>query len=344
MGLILDKIRSAFEDNTLMSLSVVILATLLVVLVHELWNMRYNQVRSQVSMRLGKEIEKKVDIAQMITDRFEEFGDKIELQLKQANVLFTKREYFTFLVAGIGAGAFIGFVVFPAGKMWLLFFGWVGSSFIKAIFARLLAGLALGAAGSLFPKIWLQRLISKRKKLLQNQIQESLLNMADALKSGHVIQEAIRIVGKEMPYPLGPEFRQAHREMETGKTLFVALNDMKQRVGLNDFTMAINAIEIQFEVGGKLEPLLRKMVKIIQDRVELKQEMDKTIASSKTVGYFLLGAPIFFIGMFSMMSSDTYIEMLKNPIGIVMVGIALICYGVAAAIIVYILRDLSKEI
>lgn len=340
----LERIVDSFQEYPIQSLLFIALFTLMAILIFEMFNMKHNRVRSQVSFRLGKELEKKFDIGQAIMEKFENYSEKVDLLLKKANVLFTVREYFTFMAFGMAGGAFVGVIVFPAGAMWELFFGWVGNAFMQNIFARLFAGVILAAVGSLAPKIWLQVLISKRKKLIENQLQDVLLNIADALKSGHVIQEAIRIVGKEMSYPLGPEFLKAYREMETGKTLFAALGDLKKRVDMPNFTMAINAIEIQFEVGGKLEPLLRKMVKVIQDRVELKQEMDKSIASSKTVGYFLLAAPLFFVIMFSMMNSETYIDMLKNPIGIAMVVAAGACYAVAAFIIFYILRDLSKEV
>lgn len=344
MDNMLFKIQDAFQHNFILSFFLVVLTILALILYYELKQMKNNQVNRQLKARLGRDVDESFDFGQMVMDRFDNFEKRIDDELQKANVLFTTKEYFAFMGIGVLAGAGIGFILFPLSDVWLLFFGWVPNPLAKMMFGRVLAGSAFGIVGSLVPKIWLQFLIFRRKKLLQDQIQEALLNLADALKSGQVIGDAIRIVGKELAYPLGPEFARASREMETGKTLHVALNDMKKRIDLEDFTMAINAIEIQFEVGGKLEPLLRKMVGIIEDRNDLKKQIEKTISHSKTTGFFMLGSPIVFIAMFSAMNSEAYIKMLKHPVGLIMTLIALVVYVVSSIWIYNVLKTLSKEV
>lgn len=343
MDNIILQIKDAFAQNPTNFIVLVVTFSLLCIMFYEYLTMKNNQVSRLVSTRIGKTDGKnKIDIIEIFSKIFKKQEEKTKLQLKKANVLFTPKEYMTFMAIGLGAGLFIGLAVSPFGIMFKTILA--NASFAtQEILARVITAAIFGYVGSQFPKIWLMWLIFKRKKLLDDQLQDALLNIADALKSGHVIQEAIRIVGEEMPYPIGPEFAKAHREMETGKTLEAALEDLKHRIDIPDFTMAVNAIEIQYEVGGKLEPLLRNMVKIITERAELKKEIEKTIANSKTVGYVLLIAPWFFIVIFTMLNKATYIEMLKNPIGIFMLLIAAVCYGIAAWFIVYIIRDVSKD-
>lgn len=338
-------ISNALESSPFEFLSLTILGTLFLYLVYENYTFRRSQVNRQVSSRIEKteEEKKKFNIMEIGSARIREHEEKIKLELEKAHILFTVQEYFTFMTIGMIMGAVIGFIVFPLGAVWKVFFMWLPSPIIVSIFARLLAGTVLCWLGYKFPKLWLVLLIRKRRKLLETQLTDALLNIADAMKSGHVIQEAIRIVGEEMAYPIGNEFQKAHSEIEAGKSLEAALQDMKKRVDLPDFEMAINAMEIQFEVGGKLEPLLRNMVKIINERTELRKEIEKTIAGSKTIGYVLLAAPVLFVAMFSMMDANTYLAMLKNPVGILMLLGALAFYSVAAFFIVYIIRGLEKE-
>jgi tight adherence protein B len=232
--------------------------------------------------------------------------------------------------------------MFPLGPLWtaLVF---LPGEITKQIFGRILAAIVFSGGGYFFPKLWLKFLISRRRKMIADQLQDALLNIADALKSGHVIQEAIRIVGTEMPYPIGMEFEKTHREMEAGKTLNQALTDMKKRISLPDFDMAVSAMEIQFEVGGKLEPLLRNMVRIINERADLRKEIEKTIAGSKTVGIVLLSAPIFFVVTFTMLQKNTYIQMFHSGFGIIMIIVAIICYIIAAIIIFAIIKSVSED-
>jgi len=340
---IFERIQDAFQQNAVFFIELIVISTLLFILIYEYFTMKNNQVNRQVSSRIGKQDKfKKMNVTELIMGLFDRNEEKITILLKKAHVLFTVKEYITMMAIGTIGGVLVGLIVSPLGPLFQAVM--TSSSFTaKEVAARVITAIIFGSLGSQAPRIWLAILIHKRKKLLNEQLQDALLNIADALKSGHVIQEAIRIVGEEMPYPIGPEFQKAYREMETGLTLEASLRALRDRIDLLDFRMAVNAIEIQYEVGGKLEPLLRNMVRIITERQELKKEIEKTIASSKAVGYILLASPWFFVAMFSMVNKATYIKMLTNPIGILMIVLAAVCYAIAAALIVYIIKDVSKE-
>lgn len=339
-----EQMGDALKNHTTAYVYLISMFTLLWLMWHDLRKFKTNQLSRQVTSRIGKEEkDSKFEITDIITKFSSKIEEKAELELEKANVLFTVKEYLTFMATGLIIGVIIGFLIFPLGGLWKAFIFFASSEASKSFFGRLLAGSLFGFAGSMFPKFWLMYLTFKRKKLMSDQIQDALLNIADALKSGHVIQDAIKIVGQEMPFPIGPEFARAYQEMETGKSLNVALTDLKKRVDLKDFTMAINAIEIQFDVGGKLEPLLRNMTKIIQERQELKKEIEKTIAQSKMTGIVLLSFPVFFVVVFSMLNKEAFVDMMHSTVGIILLITAFVCYVAAAWIIIWIIRDVSKE-
>lgn len=343
MSSFVDLLKDAISEDPMLSFILFISTALIVVMIFEFLTMKNNQTQRLVSARIGKDAKgnkiKKIDkILQFIAEK----DKKIELELKRANVLLTVKEYARIRLFALGIALIVGIVINPLGTVFETISG--GSGIGVGISSRVVTVGILGAAGYFSPKIWIFIMISKRKKMLENQISDALMNMADALKSGHVIQDAIKVVGEQMPYPMGNEFAKSFREMETGKTLEQALEDLKMRVDIKDFTMAIDAIEIQYEVGGKLEPLLRNMVKIINDRAELKKEIEKTIANSKMTGIILLCAPWLFIILFSFVDKSTYTVMLQSVIGIILFVVAAICYIIAAAIIIYIIRDVSKDL
>lgn len=346
MEWVLERIMDAFNHHPMFFMYLVISITGLIVLSLDLYRFKSNQVSRQVSSRIGKEEEKeeKLDIIDYVSKFFENKEEEIKINLEKANVMFSPREYLTFLTIGSAIGILLGLTIFPLSTLFKGIFLWLPFSVAQEIFGRLLAAVAFGFIGTFTPRAWLFYLTFKRVKLIEEQMIDAFLNIADALKSGHVPQDAIKIVGEESAYPIGHEFSRAYREMEAGKTLEQSLGALKQRVEIRDFQMAINAIEIQYEVGGKLEPLLRNMVKIIGDRKELKKEIEKTISQSKTVGIVLLSAPIFFAVVFSMINKEQFFTMFENFIGQILIGIAILCYIVAAALIVWIIRDVSKDI
>lgn len=343
--LLMDRTADAFNQHPMFFIYGVIAITGIIVLWFDLNRFKNNQVNRQVSSRIGKTGDKKeFDITVYFSKFLAKQEEKAQLDLEKANVLFTVKEYMTVMILGGIIGGLVGLTVFPLATMWKSMLSFLPFAFTPELVGRLLCAFILGFAGSFAPKLYLIYLIDKRRKLLTIQMQDALLNVADALRSGHVIGEAIKIVGYESPYPIGDEFTRASREMEAGKTLEAALQDLKRRIDIADFTMAINAVEIQYEVGGKLEPLLRNMVKVISDRQELKKEIEKTIASSKMVGIVLLCAPIFFAVVFTSLNKEQFNEMFTNWMGQVMIIIAILCYIIAAWIIIAIIRSVSKDI
>lgn len=341
---LLERIMDAFNQHPMFFLYGVVSIAAVIILWFDLKRFKNNQVARQVSSRIGKSSEKKeFDITLYFIKFLTKKEGKIAADLEKANVLFTVKEYMTLLILGGIAGFLLGSVVFPFGTIWKSAVSFLPFNVTQEVVGRLVAGSLLGFAGSYSPNLYLVYLIDRRKKLLTNQIQDALLSLADALHSGHVVSGAIKIVGVESPYPIGVEFARAAREMETGKTLEGALNELKKRIDLSDFTMAVNAIEIQEEAGGKLEPLLRSMVVVIKDRQELKREIEKTISSSKMIGTILLCAPIFFGVVFTMMNKEQYDVMFQMWQGQLMIAAGVLSYILAAVIIVWIIRDVSKE-
>jgi Flp pilus assembly protein TadB len=335
----------SFRSSPLMFTYLTVFITLLFYLIYDFRKIKGSQVDRLINKHIQNDTTKKrfnlMDVSLKVVENYQV---KVRLLLDRANVRFTVQEYFYFMTIAMMIGAVVGFVIFPFSLFFKGIVGFLYVPILKEIFGRAIAGALFIYAGMFFPKIWMYSLISKRKKLMEDQIQDSLLNIADALKSSSTVPEAIRITGEEIPFPLGPEYFRTYREMAAGRTLSQALAGLKDRVNLKDFSMAINAIEIQFEVGGELEPLLRNMVRIIQERLELKKEIEKTIAGSKITGYILLAFPIGFVAMFSTMNKTLYLDMVSNGIGIILLMIAVASYAAGAAFIIGIIRSVSKEI
>ena len=341
----IERTLDAFTQHPLVFIYIVSCFTVMCLLWFDLFQYKNNQLSRQVSMRIGEEPERDgLMFVNFFLRFFSRQETKIKKELDEANVLFEVKEYLTTMSVGAIIGLLVGLILFPLSVVFKGIFAFLPILVLQDFLGRLLAGFSFAFLGSLTPKLLLKWKIVARKKELREQIQEALNNMADALDAGHMITDVMRIVGYDMPYPIGDEFERVYDEMEAGKTFLVALNEMKERVNIPDFTMAVNAIEIQYEVGGRLSPLLRNMAKIIQDRNELKKEIEKAISSSKMVGVVLLVAPIFFAIVFTMLNAEQYATLITTFIGQVLVAVATVCYIIAAVIIWMIIKNVSKDI
>lgn len=330
-----EKLLNALEFHSILIFSITFVGSGLILLIYSYISLRYTQVNRQIrkQIKLNKELSQ---FDNLFEEWRENYTKKVKERLDQAGIIFSPQEYVTLMLIAMGAGGLYGFIFNPLSAV-------AGDNYLLQILLRLITTGLFGYLGVFIPKFWVHILISRKQSALKMQISDALLNIADAIRSGHIIESAIRIVGEQMPYPIGNEFSKTANEIDTGKTLSEALQDLKRRIDLEDFELALNAIEISFETGGKLEALLREIVDTISERESMRREMEKSISGSKGTGYILMAAPLVLGGMFTLANPKTYAEMFVNPTGLIMLGIAAGSYALGAFIIFSILSSLKKE-
>lgn len=343
---ILSLIDHSLQDYPFGTIIILIGIPLLTYLIFTSFEMRKNPMNHQIDMILKHENnEKMMDKAMEGVDNyFEKKGNNIQLMLERSNLMMKKEEYITLMMTGILVGFLVGVWFFPFGVLFEKIFSFLDAPLIAVIVAKLLDGAICAYIGMYTPKAFMLYKITQRERLLNEQIEDALLILADTIRSGININNAIKIVGKELQYPLGTEFATTYEEMVAGKTFIKALEDMKIKINNQDFTMAVNAIEIQSESGASLEPLLREMVKIIADRKILKKEIEKIVSESKMTGIFLMIAPVAMAMFMFKQNKEGMDATLNSGIGILVLGIAGILYIIGCIWIYFIMRQTNKLI
>lgn len=350
---IVNSLTDVFKNQTVSMVQLTALFLVAGFLLYDAFKYKNNTLSQQVKAHLRKGPKKKrtIKFSFSLDELYDRFAhrltnleSKVELKLTQANLDFTPKEYSILLLVGAISGALIGLAFLPFSGFFKGMAFFVSNGLAKVFVARIFAMIALGFTGSFFPKYWVYRLISKRTKELDAQLQDALMGIADGLQSGLTLNQAMKTVGDEMPEPMGAEFKIAYNEMQMGKTFNEALENLKNRVNIPDFNMAVNAMQIQSEAGGKLEDLLRGMVRILQERFDTRQEIKKTIANQKMVGIILLCAPFFFLFAFSAANEGTYTVMFSSVLGWVLIVVGIVCYAIAAWLIVEIIRYINKGV
>jgi tight adherence protein B len=152
----------------------------------------------------------------------------------------------------------------------------------------LVSGLVLGAAP--FAYVLFKR--SRRFGLFQQGLPEALDLMVSALRAGHSLIAAMGLVARECPEPVGGEFRTCFEEQNYGLELKAALDNMINRVPLQDLRIVSTAIMIQKESGGNLAEVLDKTSHVIRERFRLKRQVGVHTAQGRLTGWILTLLPI----------------------------------------------------
>jgi tight adherence protein B len=116
--------------------------------------------------------------------------------------------------------------------------------------------------------------------------------IVSALRSGHSLISALGLVAKEIPDPIGREFRICFDEQNYGLELRAAMENLAHRVPIPDLQMMITAILIQKETGGNLAEVLDRCAHIIRERFQLKREIRTKTAQGRLTGIVLALMPV----------------------------------------------------
>ena len=155
-----------------------------------------------------------------------------------------------------------------------------------------------------------------RMKKFEEGLPEALELIVSALRVGQSLNAALGLVTKECPPPVGPEFKVTFEEQNYGLELKTALDNMTQRVPLQDLRIVVTAILIQKESGGNLAEVLEKVSEVIRERFRLKRQVMTHTAQGRLTGLVLTLLPIVLGCALYFVNPDMMSLLWKREIGI----------------------------
>ncbi len=157
---------------------------------------------------------------------------------------------------------------------------------------NLLLGLLGLAAGAFGPRLWLGRRIAARLGAFNRQLPSTIDLLANSLRAGYSLLQAMETVSREAPEPTATEFRRVVREVGLGLSPEEALDHLVRRMQSDDLELMVTAINIQHEVGGNLAQILESIAYTIRERVRIKGEIATLTAQQVISGYIISTLPI----------------------------------------------------
>ena len=176
------------------------------------------------------------------------------------------------------------------------------------------AGVGL-VTGSL-PILWVRHKRTKRLDTFQKGLPEALDLMVNAMRAGHSLIASIGSVARECADPIGCEFRSCFEEQNYGLEMKTAMDNMLNRVPLQDLRIVVTAIMIQRESGGNLAEVLDKTSHVIRERFRLKRQVSVHTAQGRMTGWVLSLLPVVLGTLLYFVNPEMMSMLWKNPVGI----------------------------
>ena len=179
------------------------------------------------------------------------------------------------------------------------------------------------AAAALFwfvPKAVVDQMFQRRITRFNFQMIDGLSLMANGMKSGLSIIQAMGMVKAEMPNPLSQEFDYVLRQNQLGVSVEEAFQNLAKRIPSEDVNMFVTAIVILKETGGNLAETFETIVFTIRERIKVEQKIAAMVAQGVAQGVIVFCMPFGLGIMFYLSDPGLITPLFTNPLGWLMTG------------------------
>ncbi len=239
-----------------------------------------------------------ISIANIFKDiRFSNSTEKI---LLESGSSLRPEEFFALrMITAIGIGIVTAFIGLP----WYL------------CAVAIIIGFAL-------PKVFMKQKRNKRLARINYQLIEVLGMMANSMRAGFSFMQAMQLVGKELPDPLGPEFERVVRQAGLGVPLDTIFEELVERLPNKELEVVVQAILAQRRSGGNLAQLLETMEETIRGRVRILEELNTLTAQGRMSSWIITLLPVGLALYLALVNREYFSPMLEHPLGWTMMFVA----------------------
>ena len=217
-----------------------------------------------------------------------------------------------------------------AGAITMALVGWV---FYRNIILTVLCSLT----GLFYPKIRKKQLIEKRRNVLRLQFKDLLYYLGASLSAGRSVEQAFIQAHRTMKklYPgeksdIVSETNLILKRLQMNENIESILKDFAERSGIEEVHHFADVFSVCKRTGGNLVEIIRTTTRMISERIEIKQEIETSIAAKKQEQRILSVSSVAMVLFISIMSGEFMEPMFVTASGRVIMTFSLIllCSGV----------------
>ncbi len=216
----------------------------------------------------------------------------------------------------------------PTGQAWVTLFScFLAIGMSKPLF------LALFLAVALIPPWLVVRYRTTYERELANGLDTFLTTLADSLTTVPNLTEALSTVLEHSEHPIKGEVQAVLGEVQLGRSLDDALENMARRLKLPGFDTAVAAALLGKRTGGDLSTLLRQIAGALREMARLDGVVRSKTAEGRSQAWVMGSVPPALILILDRINPEWLAPMFSDPIGWIMLGCTAVVEIVAVALI-----------
>jgi tight adherence protein B len=196
-----------------------------------------------------------------------------------------------FWIVSGGIGAIVGLALFLTHQAWFV------------------VALAAFAAGIGLPRWVLSFIKKRREKKFTGEFANAIDVVVRSVRSGLPTNEALKIVAKESPDPVGSEFTKLVEGLKVGVTLEQGCKRMYESMPTPEVSFFGIVMTIQQKSGGNLSEALSNLAGVLRDRKRLQGKIKAMSSEAKASAMIIGSLPIVVMGIVYL-TTPAYISLL----------------------------------
>ena len=221
-----------------------------------------------------------------------------------------------------------------------LFYGGIGKdefgnpTMLTHILNIMVSTIVGGIAGKLFLPVRVSQIITKRKRTLNLQFRDMLEALSTSLSAGKNVTDSFKSVYGDLKIQYAEdafilnEIACILAGINNNIAVEDMLSDFGTRSGIDDISSFANVFSVCYKKGGNIKETIAKTHEILSDKIEISEDIETTVTSSKSEQNMMIFMPVILIGMMKTMSPD-FADNFVTPVGIIATTIGVVLFVIA---------------
>lgn len=178
----------------------------------------------------------------------------------------------------------------------------LGLIFFILLWPNVVLGIMVGSIFTLLgwtiPKYIFKSLYEKRCNQFVNQMVDATTILANGVRAGLSVTQAMDRVAKNLKNPIAQEFRLVLSQNQLGRPIEECLNELAERIPRQDLQMFVTAVNILKETGGNMAETFQTINFTIRERQKIEKKIEALTAQGLMQGIIISIVPFALLIMF----------------------------------------------
>ena len=190
----------------------------------------------------------------------------------------------------------------------------------------------------LIPSIIIEWAWKARIAKIDLQIPQAVATLANSMRAGLTLVQAITRLSEQAPEPIRSEFQIMANQYGYGADMETVIRNAKTRLNLPNFSLFASALILNREMGGDISETLTRISKSLDKLREMRKTVEAHTSEGRTNIKVLLIAPLFMLLLMCVVDGRGVAMLFTTTQGVAVLTIA----GILAGSGVYLARRITR--